>query len=141
MTGRRQRLRSAGALLAACALLQSTITPLSGAQAPAQTAAKRPASPAPPPDGGWPRDFGTATGGAIRIYQPQIASWDGQTYMVAYAAISYSASGAEKPALGTAKIEAQTAVSVSERLVNFSNIKLTETKFAGLPENQLREVV
>ena len=48
--------------------------------------------------------------------------------MVAYAAVSYSAKGAAKPALGTVKIEADTSVAVSERLVNFTSVKLTETQ-------------
>src|SRR5262249_13674462 len=38
-------------------------------------------------------------------------------------------------------IEADTSVAVTERLVNFSQIKLTETHFANLPNDQLREVV
>ena len=61
--------------------------------------------------------------------------------MVAYAAVSYSAKGAAKPALGTVEIEADTSVAVDERLVNFSNVKLTETHFSDLPNDQLREVV
>ena len=92
-------------------------------------------------DGGWPRDYATPSGGTIRVFQPQVASWDGQRHMVAYAAVSYNAKGAAKPALGTVKIEADTSVAVDERLVNFSNVKLTESHFSDLPNDQLREVV
>ena len=92
-------------------------------------------------DGGWPRDYATPSGGAIRVFQPQIASWDGQRQMVLYAAVSYSAKGATKPALGTVKIEADSTVAVDDRLVNFTQVKLTETNFPGLPNDQLREVV
>ena len=83
----------------------------------AATAARRPAAARKPPrprkprqeiDGGWPRDYQTPSGGAIRVFQPQVASWDGQRRMVAYAAVSYTATGAAKPALGTVKIEADT---------------------------------
>ena len=61
--------------------------------------------------------------------------------MVAYSAVSYSAKGAAKPALGTIKLEADTSVALDERLVNFSHLKLTETHFPDLPNDQLREVI
>ena len=108
------------------------------------------AAPAPPrtatgtqtqePDGGWPRDYATPAGAALRVFQPQVGSWDGQKHMVAFAAVSYTAKGAPKPALGTVKLEAGTSVAVDDRLVNFDNVKLTETHFADLPADQVREV-
>ena len=42
--------------------------------------------------------------------------------------------GAAKPALGTVKLEADTSVAVDERLVNFTNVKLTETHFSDAAE-------
>ena len=95
----------------------------------------------PPPDGGWPRAYSTPSDGKIIIYQPQVASWDDQLHMVAYAAVSYAPKGAPKPALGSVKIEANTKVAVSDRLVNFSDYKMTESNFPTLPKEQLREVV
>jgi hypothetical protein len=142
MSGRWRSLRGSVALLAATAVLQTMLAPVLGAQtAPAKNAPAPARSATPQVDGGWPRDYATPTGGAIRIYQPQISSWDGQRRMVVYSAVSYSASGATKPALGTVKLEADTSVAVSERLVNFDRIKLTESNFPGLPNDQLREVV
>src|SRR5690349_18256946 len=91
------------------------------APAPAPAAAATPASRL-----AWPRDYATSSGGAVRIFQPQIASWDGRKHIVMYAAVSYSPSGATKPALGTLKIEADTSVAIDERLVNFSSIKLSQ---------------
>jgi hypothetical protein len=76
-----------------------------------------------------------------RVFQPQIASWDGQRKMVLYAAVSYSATGATKPALGTVRIEADSTVAVADRLVNFTDAKLTESNFPGLPNEQVSEVV
>ena len=113
------------------------------AQTAPAPAAKKPAAPAAPQanDGGWPRDYGMKSGGEIRVFQPQIASWDGQKRMVAYAAVSYSAKGADKPALGTVKIEADTSVAVDQRLVNFSNLKLTESNFPNVPKEQVSDVV
>ena len=51
------------------------------------TGAKPAAASAPPPiDGGWPRAYRTPSGGELLLYQPQVASWEGQKRMVAYAA-------------------------------------------------------
>jgi hypothetical protein len=92
-------------------------------------------------DGGWPRAYATPSGGRILVYQPQVASWDERRHMVAYAAVSYEAKGAAKPALGSIKVEADTKVAVSERLVNFSDLKITESNFPSMPKEQMREVV
>src|SRR5689334_13470997 len=64
------------------------------------------AAPANPPDLGWPRAYATPSGGKIIVYQPQIATWEGQKQMTAFAAVSYEAKGATKPALGSIKLEA-----------------------------------
>src|SRR5206468_8128287 len=126
-------------LVSAGILFQPSVAPLLGAQgAPAKAPAapaKAPAAPAKAPaapaardiDGGWPRDYSAPSGGTVRVFQPQVSNWNGQRHMVAYAAVSYTAKGAEKPALGTVTIEGDTSVAVTERLVNFTNVKLTET--------------
>jgi len=139
-------LRSAVAVLTACEVLVSPLAPLVRAQTasspPAQPApSASPAVPATGPDGGWPRDLVAPDGGEIRMFQPQIASWDGQRRMVAYAAVAYSAKGATKPALGTIKMEADTSVAVGDRLVNFTDFKMTETNFPNVPNDQLKGVV
>jgi hypothetical protein len=123
--------------------------PAVGPPAPKPTAAQKAAaaSPAPatpavtPPDGGWPRAYATPSGGKIIVYQPQIASWEGQKQMTAYAAVSYEAKGAPKPALGSVKLEASTKVSVAERLVSFKDLRITESNFPTLPKEQTRDVV
>ena len=73
-----------------------------------------------PADGGWPRAYATPSGGKMLVYQPQVAEWTDQKHMVAYAAVSWQARTAEKPTLGSIKIEADTKVSTADRLVNFS---------------------
>jgi hypothetical protein len=93
-----------------------------------------------PVDGGWPRVFDAASGGSILMYQPQISSWEGQKQMVAYSAISFRAKGAEKPALGTVKLAADTSVSVADRLVQLKNIKITDASFQTLQKEQVREI-
>ena len=158
--------RARVALVTALSLLVSPVTPVVGAQttaaptpaapkpAPAQAAAPK-AAPAPaatsakatagattspPVDGGWPRAYEMPSGAHVLVYQPQVASWDNQTRMVAFAAVSHQAKGAEKPALGTLKLETSTKVAMSDRLVKFSDLKITEANFPTLQKDQMREV-
>ena len=141
--------RRSVAVATALSLALSPAAPLLAGPAPWQAAAAAPAAAkpaatatptkaataAPPPvDGGWPRAYTTPSGGRVVVYQPQVASWADQKHMVAYAAVSYAAKGATKPALGTIKVEADTKVAVVERLVNFSELKITESNFPTLHE-------
>ena len=151
------------AALAALSLLVQPATPLIAAAArdqtkpataPAQTAPK-PATPqgtkpaaatatattAAPIDGGWPRFYDLPSGGSILVYQPQISSWDKQTHLVAFSAVSYRAKAAEKPAVGTIKLEADTTVALSDRLVKLQNMKIVEANFQTVPKEEVREVV
>ena len=64
-----------------------------------------------------------------------------RTHLVAFSAVSYRAKGADKPALGTIKLEADTSVAVAERLVSLQNMKIAEANFQTLPKDQLREIV
>src|SRR6185503_15313971 len=73
-------------------------------------------------DRGWPRGYSLPSEAQIVIYQPQIASWDNQKQLVAYAAVSHVAKGEQKPSLGTIKFETNTEVSLEQRLVKFSKI-------------------
>jgi hypothetical protein len=125
-------------VVSAGVVIQPSIAPVLGAQGTQPQAAANATAPAI--DGGWPRDYAAPSGGTIRVFQPQVGSWDGQRHMVAHAAVSYNAPGAAKPALGTVTLEADTSVAVEERLVNFSHVTLTQTHFPTLPNDQLREV-
>ena len=91
-------------------------------------------------DRGWPRGYNLPSEAQIVLFQPQIASWDDQKHAVALAAVSYVAKGAEKPVIGTVKIEADTEVSVEQRLVRFSTFKITEANFPTLPKEQTAEI-
>jgi hypothetical protein len=96
---------------------------------------------APPVDGGWPRMYELPSGGSILVYQPQVASWENQKRLVAYSAVSHRSTAGEKPALGTIQLEADTAVALTERLVNFQKMKIVEASFQTLPKDQVREIV
>ena len=49
--------------------------------------------------------------------------------------------GAAKPTLGSLKLESRHEVSMAERLVKFSSLKITEANFPQVPKEQVREVV
>jgi hypothetical protein len=98
-------------------------------------------NPAAHVDGGWPRTYTTASGASLIVYQPQMASWANQKHAVAYSAISYTVKGTQTPALGTVKIESDTSVSVGERLVSFSEFKITESNFPTLQREELRTAI
>jgi hypothetical protein len=92
-------------------------------------------------DGGWPRAYVSGAKAEMVLYQPQIASWDSRQRMVAYAAVSYATPGSQKPALGTVKIEAATDVSVEDRLVRFSPLRIAETNFSSLNRDQVQDLL
>jgi len=94
-----------------------------------------------PGDRVWPRGFNLPSEAQILVFQPQVASWDGQKHLVAMAAVSYVAKGEKKPAMGTIKLEADTSVALAERLVKFSTIKITETNFQTLSKEQVQEII
>jgi hypothetical protein len=112
--------------------------------ATAKPATAKPAAAAAslPVDGGWPRIYDLPSGGSILLYQPQIASWEQQKKMVAFSAVSHraKAAAADKPAVGTVKFEADTTVSVADRLVGLKNVKIVEASFQTLSKEQVQEV-
>ena len=89
----------------------------------------------------WPRGYSLPSEARVLIYQPQVASWENQKHIVALAAVAYTAKDAQKPALGTIKIEGDTAVAVEQRLVKFSPLKITEINFQSLAKEQTQEIV
>jgi hypothetical protein len=116
-------------------------SPLAAAAAAAKPAAASPAAAQAPPDLGWPRAYQTPAGSKVVVYQPQVADWAAQRHMVAYAAVGVEAPGAQKPALGSVKIEADTKVALDARLVSFLDMKVTESNFPSLSKEQTREIV
>ena len=107
----------------------------------AQPATTTPTAPAPPPvDGGWPRLYNLANGGSALVYQPQIASWDRQTDLVAFSAVSYRPKSGAKPSMGTIKLESNTKVALTDRLVNFDPMRIVEANFHELQKEQVREI-
>jgi hypothetical protein len=79
--------------------------------------------------------------GSILVYQPQVASWEQQKHLVAFSAVSYRSKVGDKPALGTIRLEADTKVALTDRLVSFQAMKIAEASFQTLPKEQVREIV
>src|SRR5262249_26615811 len=109
--------------------------------APPQKAPSSTQTGAGPVDGGWPRVYNLASGGAVTIYQPQVESWKDQKHIVAWSAVSYQAKDAKEPALGTIKIEADTQVALDKRLVDFDRFQITEFNFSSLSRDRARTLV
>src|SRR5262245_14135111 len=112
--------RAIALLVAWTFVAPATYVDLHGQAAAASSPPSAGTSPPEEVDGGWPRAYVTAANAQLVLYQPQVASWDGQAKMVAYAAVSYQPNAAEKPALGTIRIESTTSVWVDDRLVQLS---------------------
>jgi hypothetical protein len=122
--------------LAVCALLASPggvpLSSLLFAQQPSAAA---------PRDGGWPRRYMGSDGALFVLYEPQIATWQDQRLMTMHAAVSYQEKGSEKPLLGTIIVEADTRVSVEERLVDFSNFRILQSNFPNASREQGTAIV
>ena len=91
---------------------------------------------ATPADGGWPRRYIGADQAIVVVYEPQIASWPQQKLLTLYAAMSYTTPGATTPLVGTIKAEADTRVSLEDRLVDFSAFRILESNFPGATKEQ-----
>jgi uncharacterized membrane protein YgcG len=135
--------RAGVAMVTAVAMLLSPTAPLLAApiQAPTVTVTPKPEETAPVTDRGWPRAYSTPSGARLLVYQPQVSSWNSYRRLVAYAAVAYELPGAPKPALGSLKLEADSKVALSERLVNFSTLTITESNFPTLDKEKVRELV
>jgi hypothetical protein len=126
------------AAVAAFGLFTQTLVPAGAAAQAGATLQTPPATTLT--DRGWPRNYDVAGGGAMVVYQPQVASWDQQRHMVAFSAVSYQPKAGDKPAVGTIKLEADTDVSTVERLVSFQRLQVVEANFQTLSRDQVRDV-
>ncbi|BCS32215.1 hypothetical protein TBR22_A14250 [Luteitalea sp. TBR-22] len=164
---RQTSLHAPAAVLAAVLTGVSPLTPLLHAQAPAPAAPKAPPAPtaqaaatsptapkpaaaakaapkakaAAPSDGGWPRTYATASQATVTLYEPQVASWENQKHAVMHFAVGYATKDGATRALGTLRVEAETSVSIDERLVNFSDWKITRSNFPDLAPEKVQAVV
>ena len=122
----------------------TTTTRATTTPAPAQATAKPvpdavvDAAAAQTVDGGWPRLYPSESGSTIILYQPQISSWKDQKELELYGAVAYTPKDGKR-SLGTVKALADTKVSVTERLVEYS-IRITDVHFPELEKKQIQEI-
>jgi hypothetical protein len=113
-----------------------------GALAPAvQAAAQSAARPPLALDGDWPRRYVAPNGALVVVYEPQIASWDNQKLLTLHAAISHTPQGSGAALVGTIIAEADTRVSVAERLVDFSSFRIVQSNFPTATKEQAAAAV
>ena len=92
-------------------------------------------------DPGWPRTSTTADGCRVQMFQPQVASWDDQKRLIAYAAVVHVGAANAKPSLGTITVEADTTVALAERLVSFTTLTVTEANFGAREREHTRHIL
>lgn len=87
-----------------------------------------------PSESGWPRQF-FYSGDSITVYQPQIDAWQ-DNLIRGHAAVAIKAPGMAEPTYGVMHIQGVTAVNKDTRLVDVSDIAVTNAKFpmAGAQE-------
>jgi hypothetical protein len=74
----------------------------------------------------WPRTY-TANGTSVKVYQPQVKSWNNYTVLDGLAAVALTQSGAKSPVYGTATFTAYTAANFSTGIVTITDPKITGT--------------
>ena len=82
-------------------------------------------------DQGWPRKFAVG-GSSFAIYQPQVEEWVGNQFS-ARAAFAVSEGQAKQPSYGVLWFSARTEIDKVNRLVTFSDFKVTRMNFPSAP--------
>jgi hypothetical protein len=106
----------------------------------AETAATAPARAATPPaapaadvsDDRWPRKFSVG-GTSFAVYQPQMEQWEGNQW-TGRAAFSVANTPAAQPSYGVLWFAARTEIDKVNRVVTFSDIKVTRLNFPAAPD-------
>ena len=98
------------------------------------SAAAQTPSPATPADPGWPRQF-YYSGDSITIYQPQVDAWQ-DNLIRAHAAVAIKAPGMAEPTFGVMHVQGVTAVNKDTRLVDVTDIAVTNAKFPMAGTNE-----
>jgi hypothetical protein len=82
-------------------------------------------------DRGWPRKFAIG-GSTFAVYQPQVEEWVGNKF-VARAAFGITEGQSKQPAYGVLWFTARTEIDKVNRLVTFSNFRVTKMSFPSAP--------
>jgi hypothetical protein len=82
-------------------------------------------------DLGWPRKFAIG-GSTFAVYQPQVEEWVGNKF-AARAAFEITEGQSKQPAYGVLWFTARTEIDKVNRLVTFSNFRVTKMSFPSAP--------
>src|SRR5687768_11174977 len=88
----------------------------------------------------WPHVYAVADG-EVAVYRPQVEDWHERKTISAYAAAAYLAKGAQKSVPGVIRFEADTEISLQERLVHLNRLRVTESNFPTLQKEQIHPIV
>jgi hypothetical protein len=83
-------------------------------------------------DQGWPRKFAIG-GSAFAVYQPQVEEWVGNQFS-ARAAFAVTEGQDKQPSYGVLWFSARTEIDKVNRVVTFSDFKMTRMNFPSAPE-------
>jgi hypothetical protein len=75
----------------------------------------------------WPRTF-TGDVGTIKVYQPQVESWEGNK-LAARAAVAVTPAGEAEPTYGVISLTARTDVDKTNRIVTLADLRVTQAQF------------
>jgi hypothetical protein len=79
----------------------------------------------------WPREFTTASGNTIVVYQPQAESFQGER-VTGRAAVSFTKKGEAAPKFGVVFFSARVSVDRDTRQVSVLNMKVSRVRFPGI---------
>src|SRR5688572_18129186 len=88
----------------------------------------------------WPHVY-TIADGEVAVYRPQVEDWPERKTISAYAAVAYLPKGSEQSAPGVVKFEADTEISLQDRLVHLNRVRITESNFPTLQKDQIHPIV
>src|SRR5579864_4157268 len=92
------------------------------------------AAPAASPSGvGWPRQFTTARGNTVVVYQPQIETLEGAA-ITGRAAVSVTRKGETAPVFGVVFFTARVSVDRDARTVSLLSLKVSRVRFPDITE-------
>src|SRR5687767_8008678 len=145
MIGGRMRTHGSGRVIVAAVLSMVALLTAPGGALGAWMQVSRTASPAAPapasPDGEWPRRYTAPDGAAVVVFEPQVAEWIDQKRMTVHAAVSHTPRDGGTALLGTILVEADTRVSVEQRLVDFSSFRIIQSNFPSASRDQAAAAV
>src|SRR5436190_1007599 len=90
-------------------------------------------------DSRFPMVLKLSTGSAL-VYQPQISSWDQQKQVTAWSAVLFERTGTHEQLFGTIKFGADTSVSLQQRMVNLTSVRIDDVNFDKIAADETEKL-